>query len=127
MTNLELFETGEGVIAGNDHPPFNALGVATILELHSLPLNQVGEDTLRGAIRFLLGSTFANAEGLTKEIGRVIGKGKPLISRIQAEAEEIRPTVRKQLLAIFARYSETLKASPSPGDNLNSEKEEVSE
>lgn len=127
MTNLELFETGEGVIAGSDHPPFNALGVAIILELHSLPSKRVGEDTLRGAMRFLLGSTFTHDEGLTKEIGRVIGKGKPINSRIQAEAEKKRSDVRKQLLASLDRYSKKLKFASCPSDNLHSEQEEVSE
>jgi hypothetical protein len=78
-------------------------------------------------MRFLLGSTFTHDEGLTKEIGRVIGKGKPINSRIQAEAEKKRSDVRKQLLASLDRYSKKLKFASCPSDNLHSEQEEVSE
>jgi hypothetical protein len=107
MTDLELFETGEGVIAGSDHPPFSALGVSMILELHSL-LPTAGEDSLRAAMRIFFGATFTNQEGLTGEIGRVIGKGRPIPARVLGEAESHRPAVKFQLKSVLRRMLEEL-------------------
>lgn len=107
MTDSELFETGEGVTPEVAHLPFSPLGVAKILELNRLFPN-VGEGSLRELMRSFFGDRLSNGDGLSAEIGRVIGNGKPIGSHILDEAERKRPVVRDQLRAIFSRRLEKL-------------------
>jgi hypothetical protein len=111
MTDSELFENGEGVTPDGKHSPFNALGVAMILELHVL-FPKAGEDSLRALMRTFFNMTFTNGEGLSGEIGRVIGKGTPIAPQTLAEAQNYREIVREHLKTVFR---EKLAALPQKG------------
>ncbi len=99
---------GGEIMPGRAHLPFSPSGVAVILELRELFGPQTGEDSLRAAMRIFFGARFGNGPGLTGEIGRVIGNGKPIHPLVLAEAERHRPVIRVHLRGIFSRHLETL-------------------
>lgn len=108
MTDSDFFEPGEGDMPERAYLPFSPSGIAVILELRELFGTHAGEDSLRAALRIFFGARFGNGPGLTGEIGRVIGNGKPIHPLILAEAERHRPVVRVHLRGIFSRYFEKL-------------------
>lgn len=106
---LEFFEGGgETVFKNGVCTSLSTLRIAKVLELSGAD-PAAGPGELREMMRHYFGSSFGNSEGLTVQIGRVIGIGEPISADVLAEAKKYRPLVRQHLYAFHTRQLERLK------------------